>query len=40
MEVMAGGRERLKDGFETVVWVSYYTTLLLDGDEFVRQKEV
>ncbi len=40
MEVMAGGRERLKEGFETVVWVSYYTTLLLDGDEYVRQKEI
>ncbi|UCF07637.1 MAG: M28 family peptidase [Thermoplasmata archaeon] len=40
MEVMAGGRGRLKDGFETVVWVSYYTTLLLDDDELVNQKEV
>ncbi|MEE9150653.1 MAG: M28 family peptidase [Thermoplasmata archaeon] len=39
MEAMAGGRERLKDGFETVVWVSYYTTILLDNDELVEQKE-
>jgi hypothetical protein len=40
MEVMAGGRENLKDGFETVVWVSYYTTILLDNDEFISQKEI
>ncbi len=38
MEVMAGGREQLKAGFETVVWVSYYTTILLDNDELVEQK--
>jgi hypothetical protein len=40
MEIMAGGRENLKAGFETVVWVSYYTVLLLDNDEIVCQKEV
>ncbi len=39
MEVLAGGRERLKDGFETVVWVSYYTTILLDNDELIKQKK-
>jgi hypothetical protein len=38
MEVMAGGRESLKQGFETVVWVSYYTVLLLDCDELVTQE--
>jgi hypothetical protein len=38
MEVLAGGRQRLIDGFETVVWVSYYTVLLLDKDEIVKQK--
>jgi hypothetical protein len=40
MEVMAGGREQLKDGYETVVWVSYYTTILLDDDELVKQREI
>jgi hypothetical protein len=39
MEIMAGGRQRLIEGFETVVWVSYYTVLLLDNDEIVIQKE-
>jgi hypothetical protein len=39
MEVMAGGRGQLMAGFETVVWVSYYTILLLDNDELVKQKE-
>ncbi|UCG69768.1 MAG: M28 family peptidase [Thermoplasmata archaeon] len=39
MEAMAGGRESLKDGFETVVWVSYYTTILLDNDELITQKK-
>jgi hypothetical protein len=39
MEAMAGGRGQLKAGFETVVWVSYYTILLLDNDELVKQKE-
>jgi hypothetical protein len=39
MEVMAGGRQQLMEGFETVVWVSYYTVLLLDNDEIVKQKE-
>jgi hypothetical protein len=38
MEILAGGRENLKAGFETVVWVSYYTVILLDGDEIVKQK--
>ncbi|UCE75102.1 MAG: M28 family peptidase [Methanomassiliicoccales archaeon] len=39
MEVLAGGRERLKEGFETVVWVSYYAVILLDNDELIKQKD-
>jgi hypothetical protein len=39
MELLAGGRQQLIAGFETVVWVSYYTVLLLDNDEIVKQKE-
>lgn len=40
MELMAGGRANLIAGFETVVWVSYYTIILLDGDEIVQQKNM
>lgn len=39
MEAEAGGRANLIAGFETVVWVSYYTVILLDGDELVKQRE-
>jgi hypothetical protein len=39
MEFEAGGRANLIAGFETVVWISYYTVILLDGDELVKQKE-
>jgi len=38
MEVLAGGRQQLIAGFETVVWVSYYTVILLDADEIVKQQ--
>ncbi|UCE37301.1 MAG: M28 family peptidase [Thermoplasmata archaeon] len=37
MVAEAPGLENLKGGFETVVWVSYYTVILLDCDELVKQ---
>lgn len=37
MVAEAPGVENLKAGFETVVWISYYTVILLDSDELVKQ---
>jgi hypothetical protein len=37
MERVAGGKENLIAGFDTVVWVGFYLTLLLDNDDVVHQ---
>jgi hypothetical protein len=37
MERVAGGKENLIAGFDTVVWTGFYLTLLLDNDDTVHQ---
>ncbi|MEE9151798.1 MAG: M28 family peptidase [Thermoplasmata archaeon] len=37
MERVAGGKENLIGGFDTVVWMGFYLTILLDNDDTVHQ---
>jgi hypothetical protein len=37
MERVAGGKENLIGGFDTVVWTGFYLTILLDNDDSVHQ---
>ncbi|UCE37130.1 MAG: Zn-dependent exopeptidase M28 [Thermoplasmata archaeon] len=38
MESVAGGKENLEAGFDTVAWMGFYLTLLLDDDNIVHQQ--
>ncbi len=38
MERVAGGIDNLIDGFDTVAWIGFYLTLLLDNDDTVHQQ--
>jgi hypothetical protein len=38
MERVAGGRENLIGGFDTLVWTVFYMVLLLDNDDVITQK--
>jgi hypothetical protein len=37
MERVAGSKENLIGGFDTVAWMGFYLTLLLDNDNTVHQ---
>jgi hypothetical protein len=37
MERVAGGKENLVGGFDTVAWMGLYLTVLLDNDEIIHQ---
>jgi hypothetical protein len=37
MEQVAGGRDWLIKGFKTVAWVGFYTAMLLDNENTIRQ---
>jgi len=37
MERVAGGKENLVGGFDTVAWMGFYLTILLDNDNIVHQ---
>ncbi|MHA2428580.1 MAG: M28 family metallopeptidase [Candidatus Hermodarchaeia archaeon] len=37
MERIAGGKENLIGGFDTVAWMGFYLTILLDNDDTVHQ---
>lgn len=39
MERVAGSRENLVGGFETVAWIGFYLTVLLDNDDTVHQNK-